>query len=319
MTLRLADFFCGVGGIRLGFQQASEQFKCVFSNDIDKHTVETYELNFPEHKVTCESISDLEIKSIPDFDIFLGGFPCQPFSIAGKRQGFTDDRGNLFFSIIKILKEKRPKAFFLENVKNLKGHDQGNTYERIKKELCSLGYTFKTKILNSTQYGNTPQNRERIFLIGFLDRKHTVEFRFPKQLVLTVKLTSLLERNPRTKYYYTPSSKIFPMLSTEVLKDVSTGQVYQFRRKYVRANMSGVCPTLTANMGGGGHNVPIIKDSVGIRKLTPRECFNLQTFPSRFKLPELADSHLYKQAGNSVTVRVVKRIAQEILRVLSQE
>lgn len=182
MTLRIADFFCGVGGIRLGFQQASEQFKCVFSNDIDKYTVQTYELNFPEHKVNCESISSLEIKSIPDFDIFLGGFPCQPFSIAGKRQGFTDDRGNLFFTIIKILKEKKPRAFFLENVKNLKGHDNGNTYKTIKKELCSLGYTFKTKILNSTQYGNTPQNRERIFLIGFLDRNHTVKFRFPKTI-----------------------------------------------------------------------------------------------------------------------------------------
>ena len=185
--IKIADFFCGVGGIRLGFEQASEKYKCVFSNDIDKNAVKTYEQNFPDHKVTTTSISELanDPNTIPDFDIFVGGFPCQPFSVAGNLKGFEDLRGNLFFDIVKILKAKKPKAFLLENVKNLKTHDNGNTYKVIKQELREAGYTFKAKIMNSSEYGNIPQNRERIFLVGFLDKEKTVKFKELTILIFT--------------------------------------------------------------------------------------------------------------------------------------
>lgn len=310
----MADFFCGVGGVRLGFESASSRFRCVFSNDIDANAIKTYESNFSD-EVKKESIAELDIDEIPDFDIFLGGFPCQPFSIAGKRKGFEDDRGNLFFSIIDILEKKKPKAFFLENVKNLKTHDNGNTFKVIKNRLIKAGYHFKSKILNTSEYANIPQNRERIFLVGFRDIEKARKFRFPKKLLLQKRIKDFLESEVKEKYYYNDRSAIYPRLVDAIHNHVETGQVYQYRRHYVRENKSNVCPTLTANMGGGGHNVPIIMDDNGIRKLTPRECFYLQGFPADFVLPNISDSQLYKQAGNSVTIKVVKRIAEEIVKV----
>lgn len=314
-SIRIADFFCGIGGIRLGFEQSSDVYKCVFSNDIDTRAVQTYELNFPTHKVNTNSIS--ELKDIPDFDIFLGGFPCQPFSVAGNLKGFEDERGNLFFDIVRILREKKPKAFVLENVKNLKTHNNGQTYNRIKEELIQCGYRFKSKVLNSCLHSNTPQNRERIFLVGFLDPKLTEKFTFPRKMVMrrTKQIADILEKDVSNKYYYKETDKIYSILAEHVTEQ---NTVYQFRRHYVRKNMSGVCPTLTANMGGGGHNVPIILDNRGIRKLTPRECLSLQGFPCTYKLPPLADSHLYKQIGNSVTVPIIRRIATQILAVMNQ-
>lgn len=316
--IRFADFFCGVGGIRLGFERASPRYKCVFSNDIDKYAIRTYEMNFHSHSVNNTSISELDISDIPDFDIFLGGFPCQSFSLAGNKKGFDDSRGMLFFDIVRILKEKRPKAFLLENVKNLKTHDKGNTFKIIKKELCKLGYSFKSKILNTSTHANCPQNRERIFLVGFLDIEQTRQFRFPQPLKITKNVSDFLEQHVSDKYYYTDKVKVYPTLIKEVTIPVTENQIYQYRRHYVRRNCSGQCPTLTANMGGGGHNVPIILDQTNhIRKLSPRECFNLQTFPRGFILPEnMSDTQLYKQAGNSVSVRIIKRIARNILRVI---
>lgn len=304
-----ADFFCGIGGIRLGFE--NNGFNCVFSNDIDKYAIKVYENNFRD-KVCNTSIENLE--NIPNFDIFVGGFPCQAFSIAGKQMGFQDERGNLFFSIIRILKEKQPSCFLLENVKNLVTHDKKQTFRRIKKELRNAGYFFKWKILNACKYGNIPQNRERIFIVGFNNKENAIKFKFPKEIKLTNKITDYLE-DAANKYYYKQTDKIYPILEENVLSHVNTNQVYQFRRHYVRENKSGLCPTLTANMGGGGHNVPIILDDKGIRKLTPKECFNLQGFPRNFLL-EGSDTQLYKQAGNSVCVPVIYRIAKEIKKVL---
>ena len=151
MSYTFADFFCGIGGMRLGFEKASTSFNCVFSNDIDKNAIKTYESNF-NCKVNSTSISELDTKEIPDFDIFIGGFPCQSFSIAGNRKGLDDARGNLFFDIIRIIKDKKPSSFLLENVKNLKTHDKGRTYKIIKNSLCREGYFFKSKIMNSCDY-----------------------------------------------------------------------------------------------------------------------------------------------------------------------
>tara|TARA_Y100000310_G_scaffold336096_1_gene419772 strand:- start:984 stop:1934 length:951 start_codon:yes stop_codon:yes gene_type:complete len=310
---RTLDLFAGVGGIRLGFEEAG--FKTIYSNDIEANCKKTYDLNHKNPRLEVQDIWKVDISKIPKFDILLGGFPCQAFSIAGHRQGLKDEKvgGNLFFRIAQILKETKPKAFLLENVKNLKGHDKGRTFKIIKETLEDLGYSIKTEILNSMIHGAMPQNRERIFIVGFLDKDKANKFEFPKEINLDKSFKNFLEKQPSGKYFYNGK----PLHSRIKEQITSEDTVYQWRRKYVRENKKGVVPTLTANMGRGGHNVPIIKQGDKIRKLTPKECFNIQGFPKDFKLPpELSDSELYHQAGNSVTVPVVKRIAEEIKKVL---
>ncbi len=312
--MRTIDLFAGVGGVRLGFEKAG--FTTVFANDFEPSCKQTYDLNSKEASLTVGDIKKLRISDIPEFDLLLGGFPCQAFSIAGYRKGFKDDkgRGDLFFRISEIIAERKPKAFFLENVKNLKTHDKGNTFKVIKRTLEDLGYHVKSAVLNSMTHGNIPQNRERIFIVGFLNKKSFDKFKFPKEVDLTVNFRELLEKSVDGKYYYNGKT-LYSRLKDDIN---SKNRVYQWRRRYVRENKSGVVPTLTANMGTGGHNVPIILDEKGIRKLTPKECFLMQGFPKDFKLPEIADSKLYKQAGNSVTVPVVERVAKEIKKALAK-
>lgn len=312
-TWRTLDLFAGIGGIRLGFEKLG--FKTAFANDFEAACKITYDLNFEESKLVVEDITKIKAKDIPEFDLLLGGFPCQAFSVAGYRHGFDDQkgRGNLFFEIARIIDDRKPEGFLLENVKNLKNHDNGNTFKVIEQTLNKLGYKIKSKVLNSMEYGNVPQNRERIYVVGFKDPKKTEAFEFPDPLPLTNKISNVLEKNVEEKYYYDGK----PLY--EKLKNVvnEAGQVYQWRRQYVRQNKKGVCPTLTANMGMGGHNVPIIYDGKGIRKLTPRECARIQGFPDSYKLPEnLPDSKLYKQIGNSVSVPVIERIAKQMAEVL---
>lgn len=316
-TFRTLDLFAGIGGIRLGFEQ-SVGFNTVFANDFDTYCKVTYDLNFQTVKLDTESISILNRnleKYYPPFDLLLAGFPCQAFSIAGNREGFEDKkgRGNLFFEIAKILNKRRPAGFLLENVKNLKTHDGGRTFKIISNTLEQLEYHFKYSILNSKNYGNVPQNRERIYIVGFKDKKCFEKFNFPQKIPLTRTINDILEKKVEEKYYYN-NKPLYMNLKNEVVRK---DRVYQWRRKYVRENKNGVCPTLTANMGMGGHNVPIILDHKGIRKLTPKECLRLQGYPLWYKLPrELADSRKYKQIGNSVTVPVVHRIALNIKAAL---
>ncbi len=312
-NLRTLDLFAGIGGIRKGFEKAG--FETVFANDFEKACQKTYDLNFKDSKLVVEDITKIVVEDLPEFDFILGGFPCQAFSIAGHRHGFNDQkgRGNLFFDIARMIEERMPTGFLLENVKNLRSHDGGKTFEIIKNTLENLGYKTKTKVLNSMEYGNVPQNRERIYIVGFKDHSKTVAFEFPDKVPLTKKVTDFLESDVDDKYYYNGK----PLF--EKLKDTvnEKGQVYQWRRQYVRKNKKGVCPTLTANMGMGGHNVPIIFDGKGIRKLTPRECIRLQGFPDSYKLPtDLPDSALYKQVGNSVSIPVIERIAIQMKSVL---
>lgn len=307
------DLFAGVGGIRLGFEKAG--FETIFANDFEKQCKTTYDLNFEGTELYVEDIQKIDEKKLPDFDFLLGGFPCQAFSIAGHREGFNDQkgRGNLFFDVARILKEKKPMGFLLENVKNLKGHDNGKTFKIIMDTLESLGYFVKTKVLNSMEYGNIPQNRERIYMAGFRNKKHFEKFNFPSPVKLTVKIPDLLETNVADKYYYN-GKPLYEKIKDGVNK---IGTVYQWRRKYVRENKKGVCPTLTANMGMGGHNVPIIRDKKGIRKLTPLECARIQGFPLNYKLPKnVADSALYKQFGNSVSVPVIEAVAKQIRKAI---
>lgn len=315
--LKSIDLFAGIGGIRIGFESAG--FETVYANDYDKKAVETYKINFGDidDSSILDVISEKGMKKIPaKFDILLAGFPCQPFSVAGHKKGFEDkERGNLLFAVIKILKARKPKAVFLENVKHLMHHDDEKTFKRIQKELSDAGYYIKAEVLNSMHYGNTPQTRERIYIVGFSSPRMLMKFHFPDKLPLTRTMSGILEKSVDDKFYYT---KRYPSIYSKLKKGViRKDRVYQYRRVYVRENMNGVCPTLTASMGMGGHNVPIIKDSKGIRKLTPRECARLQGFPESFIIPKsFADSHLYKQLGNSVTIPVVSRIAENIRAVL---
>ena len=195
-------------------------------------------------------------------------------------------------------------------------HDHGNTFKVIREALTINGYYIKWKVLNGKDHGNIPQNRERIYIVGFRDKQAFDAFQFPESVDLTTKLDDVIDFHiaENAKYYYTSDKQRF----YRELADTITSQetVYQWRRQYVRENKSGVVPTLTANMGMGGHNVPLILSDTGIRKLTPRETFNVQGFPKDFKLPEITDSHLYKQAGNSVVVPVIKRIAENIALAL---
>lgn len=306
------DLFAGVGGIRIGFEKAG--FKTVFANDFEAKCKNTYDLNFKDSKLIVEDIRKIGIDDLPEFDFLLGGFPCQAFSIAGYRQGFKDEknRGNLFFDIARIIEAKKPEGFLLENVKNLKSHDDCNTFKVIEKTLKDLGYHIKSKVLNTMEYGNIPQNRERIYIVGFKDEDYYNNFEFPEPVKLTKKVTDLLEKKVPEKYYYN-DKPLYEKLKDDVTE---TNRVYQWRRKYVRENKSGVCPTLTANMGMGGHNVPIIKDRNGIRKLTPLECFRIQGFPEDYSLPNISDSALYKQAGNSVSVPVVEAVAKKMMEAI---
>ncbi len=240
---------------------------------------------------------------------------CQPFSIAGKQEGFEDERSNVFWTIIKILKKYNPQCVVLENVKNLQSHDEGKTYTKIIESLTKLKYHIKTKILNTSKVTNIPQNRERIYIVCFKDKEKSDKFEFPAEIDGINNISEYIDNNIDDKYYYTDKMAIWDKLQT-VTKNISENTVYQYRRYYVRENKNSVCPTLTANMGTGGHNVPIIRDNKGIRKLTPKECFKLQGFPNNFILPKLSDGKLYKQAGNAVTVSVVEKVANEIVKIL---
>lgn len=315
-TIKFIDLFAGIGGIKIGFE--AENFKCVFSNDIDKYCKITFDHNFNQNSnnsLFLEDIVNISSADLPDFDLLTAGFPCQPFSIAGYQKGFQDKgRGDLFFEIIRILKDTKPEAFFLENVKNLKTHDKGNTLAFIYEQLEVIGYKVKDAVLNTVEYGNLPQNRERIYLVGFLNNDFFNRFNFPDKIPLKKTIHDCLIKNNIDKKYYYNGKPLFEKLKQEV---INKNTIYQWRRIYVRENKNNICPTLTANMGTGGHNVPIILDNQGIRKLTPRECANFQGFPKDYKFPTIPDSQLYKQIGNSVSIPVISRIAHNIKLALT--
>lgn len=317
--LKCASFFAGVGGIDIGFENTGA-FEVIYANEIDPYPVRTYELN-SNIKVDNRSICDVQPDEIPDFDVMLAWFPCTDISVAGARQGlFNDDgtltRSGLFFELIRIIHVKKPRIVFLENVKNLVGHNDGKTFLAIIDALEQEGYHApKYMVMNAMTYGNVPQNRERIYIVAFRDDVDKHSFDFPMPVPLTQTLQDIIDFNSQMdeKYYYTPGKykgDIYEKL-VEAMDDANA--VYQWRRKYVRKNKSGVVPTLTANQGEGGHNVCLVKTKHGIRKMIPHECFNAQGFPKDFKLPtDMSDARLYKQAGNSVCVTVIQRIAQNI-------
>ncbi len=310
------DLFAGIGGFRLALQNI--QGKCVYTSEWDHNAQKTYYENFGEFPFG--DITKQENKNfIPSkFDILCAGFPCQAFSIAGYRKGFADTRGTLFFDLEQIIEKHKPKVVFLENVKNLVSHDGGKTFKIIVETLeIKLGYKVFYKILNSATHANVPQNRERIFIVAFDPKQvpNYSKFEFPTELKLTKTIHDFLEKGKQPDiFYYKQDHQYYSELAKTM---TSKDTVYQWRRVYARENKSNVCPTLTANMGTGGHNVPLIKDDFGIRKLTPKECFAFQGYPTdRYILPKISNSKLYMQAGNSVTTTLIQRIATKIVEVL---
>jgi DNA (cytosine-5)-methyltransferase 1 len=324
----VGGLFSGVGGIELAFERAG--YAISWSNEIDKNACKTYRLNHPKHNLIEEDIYKLEPKKMKPVDVLVGGFPCQAFSVAGYRKGFKDPRGNLFYEIARFIDELKikPKALMLENVKNLSGHDNGETKNVIVKILREFGYSVIWDIYNTAEYTNIPQNRERTIIVCF---KKEVDWEFDlnlrkkssshyftshkiKKLNKRKSIQSILDKNEvEEKYYYRQSSYMYKELKKSIKRKDT---VYQWRRVYVRENQSNLCPTLTANMGTGGHNVPLILDDYGIRKLTPRECFRLQGFKKIKFSKDVANNQLYKQAGNSVTVDLIEKIALQIKKAL---
>ena len=315
-TIKFIDLFAGIGGMRIGFESAGAQ--CVLTCEISDAAMTTYKANYsPKHAhVYADNILTLESKDVPDHNILIAGFPCQPYSIAGLRKGLKDERGgDIFLAILRILKDKKPDAFLLENVKGMLNHDNGETFNFMLKSLKDCGYHVAKQVLNSMTHANVPQNRERVFVVGFRDAQKLCQFKYPKEVPLTKTIHDCLETTKTAdEFYYTEEKYDCAKELKAAMKNMDT--IYQWRRQYVRENKSNACPTLTANMGTGGHNVPLVLDEYGIRKLTPRETANFQGFPKTFKLPKLANSKLYHQFGNSVTVPLIGKIAKEIVKVL---
>lgn len=309
-TFKVASLFAGIGGIDLAFQNAG--FKIEWANEIDSKACKTYSKNF-NHEIICDDIKNLKTDYLSKIDILTGGFPCQAFSIAGYQKGFADDRGSLIFELLRIVKDLRPRVLFLENVKNLKSHQKGETLRHIINLIENLGYEVKYEVMNTCEYSNIPQNRERLYIVCFKNKNDFSRFEFPSKIENRLSIQDILEKNVNENFYYN-KTKYYQLLKQE-MKNKNT--CYQWRRQYVRENKNNLCPTLTANMGTGGHNVPLVLDD-DIRKLTPRECARLQGFPDSFELPkDLPNSVLYKQMGNSVSVPIVEKIAKNILIALN--
>lgn len=323
----VGGLFSGVGGIELGFEKSG--FDVIWANEIDKNSCTTYRKNF-SHTLYEEDIRNLKGKDLEPVDILCGGFPCQAFSIAGYRKGFEDDRGNVFFEIIRLINElkKKPKVLFLENVKNFKSHDNGKTFQTVINIINKQGYSVFFDVLNTCDFTKIPQNRERTFLICFKDefgwefsgKTNSMSFNFsklfpPQKIKSNKSITDYLETKEVPENFYYRQDKY---MYTELRKTMKSREtLYQWRRQYVRENKNNKCPTLTANMGTGGHNVPLVVTDDGFRKLTPRECFNFQGFPKGFRFPkDMANSHLYKQAGNAVTVDMIAVLAKKIYKVI---
>ena len=336
----VGSLFAGIGGICLGFKNSG--FELIWANDNDQNACKTYRANF-KHPISQQSVETLDTKDFPQVDVITSGFPCQAFSVAGYQKGFLDPRGNYFFETLRFIQNIKPKAFLLENVRNLASHDQSNTIKVIKESILNSGYSYYSAILNTKDYGGIPQTRDRVFIVGFRsDIEENFQsnlrgniFSFPKKLPLNKTIPDFLDDGiVSSRFYYDKNfmyrnkkanhdGKYFKILQKEITKE---NTLYQWRMKYVRENKNGFCPTLTANMGTGGHNVPLLKDKIGIRKLTPRECARFQGFPNNFILPGFDNStklkeensigQLYKQIGNSVSVPVIERIALSIKNIL---
>lgn len=314
MKYKVCSLFSGIGGIDLGFKQAG--FDIIWANEIDKFACETYKANFgEEHLVNCD-IRKVDTKDILDFDALVAGFPCQPFSLAGKQKGFCDARGQLFFEIKRIIRDKKPKVVFLENVANLIEHDKGKSFAQVYLSLMEEGYVVRYATQNPKTHANIPQQRDRVFIVAFLDIDQCNSFQYPQAVPLITKITDLINVHEKHNdcYYYKDVHHLYTEMCNRVRRK---GLLHRIDDHGVAVKGSKICPTLTANMGTYLDRVHILRDDFGIRKLTPYECLQLQGYPKEFKFPKgMTLPQAYKQIGNSVCVPIIKNIAKNILRCL---
>lgn len=312
----VASMFAGIGGICLGFKQAG--FDVIWANEADSAACKTYRHNFGDEYLLENDIRKINAQNLPEFDVLTAGFPCQPFSIAGRQKGFNDNRGNLFFEISRVVCEKRPKVIFLENVPNLVEHDNGKTFLVIYNSLVQFGYSIYYKIMSATEYGNLPQTRKRIYIVAIRDDLAECMYRHPKPIDLKLNAFDIINQASKKNdiYYYFEDTDMYQYLKKHMGDSKS---VYRIIDTGVRRTKDKMCPTLTANMGTFPNRVPVVLDNYGIRKLTLRECLDFQGFPNDFYFPNtITINDAYKQIGNSVCVPVIKRIAEQIRLVLDK-
>lgn len=312
-SFRFIDLFAGIGGIRLPFQELGGQ--CVFSSEIDKFAKLTYQSFYKDSP--HGDITKIAPVEIPKFDLLLAGFPCQPFSQAGHKKGFNDTRGTMFFYIENILRTHLPKAFLLENVKGLRNHDKGRTFNIIVETLESIGYKVQTRILAARDF-NLPQNRERIYIVGFLNEEHASRFAFPEPVPKTVKFGDILEKRVDSKY--TISDKLWNGHQRRKEMHATKGNgfgygLFNATSEYVN--------TISARYYKDGSEILIEQKGKNPRKLTPTEAARLQGFPDEIVMKAkevgVSDAQLYKQFGNSVAVNVIRNIACNLVRAMLPE
>ncbi len=307
----VGSMFAGIGGICLGFKQNG--CKLIWANEKDKYACETYYLNFGDNYLVKGDILDIPDRDIPGFDILTAGFPCQAFSSVGLQQGFDDPRGNLFFEIIRVMKVAKPRVVFLENVANLIKHDDGKTFKKIKELLEEQKYHVVFEIMNAKEYGNLPQQRNRIYIVAFKYKKDFENFKFPDKIPLTRTAFDLYDKDKKEDRYYMDGHRMWKRM-VEYMTEKN--RVYRFTDWGLSRGMDGICPTLLAAMGSRFERIPFFYDDYSIRLMTPRECARLQGFPENYILPNKNEKEVYKQIGNSVAVPVVSRIAKKIVEAM---
>ncbi len=310
--MTVGSLFSGIGGIELGFEQA--RFKTLWANEFDKDACTTYRHNFPDVKLFEEDIRKLDVSKLNYVDVVTAGFPCQPFSVCGNKKGFEDERGNLFFEIMRVVDEIHPPIIFLENVANLTEHDSGRTLNTIHNELIARDYFIRYLVADACDYG-IPQHRTRTYIVAFKSQEACERFEFPEKYELEKRIFDVINKSAKTdeRYYLQPGTYQYNKMA-DIINDEN--QIYRFSDYGIQSSKDGISFTLKANMGTWRDRIPIIKDNYGIRKITPYEALALQGFPETFGFNGISSQAAYKQIGNSVCVPVIKMIAENIKKVI---
>lgn len=309
--MNVGSLFAGIGGIDIAFKQAGCSVSWAIENDAA--CCRTFRYNHPDIRLLEKDIRCIDPSTLPKVDIIVAGFPCQPFSVAGKQRGFSDPRGHLFYALCNYLDIQKPRFVLLENVANLLEHDDGKTFLTIYNTLSGIGYYVRYRILRASEYGGIPQIRDRIYIVAFREQDDCDRFNFPVKIKLSTTIEQVVKRKGKKHdvYYYDVDSSFYEKAIKIVKQKTSIYRVYHDSIKVTQHKM---CPTLTASMGTQENQVPLVIDDFGLRKLTVRECLDFQGFPRDFCFPRtITLDDAYKQIGNSVCVPVIARIAQSII------
>lgn len=308
--MKIGSLFAGIGGIDLGFIQAG--FEIAWAIEHNHASCDTYRANFKDTLLIEQDIRKVNAEVLPRVDVIAAGFPCQAFSVGGKQQGFCDDRGNLFFEIVRFIEVCNPRYVFLENVANLVQHDNGHTFHVIYNTLIECGYYIRYHVMRASEYGNVPQIRDRIYIVAFRHLEECDHFSFPAPIELQTTIFDIIDqaKKVRDMYYYTGNDP-FSLSAQKIVKRKDA--IYRVYHSSIKITQNHMCPTLTASMGTQKNQVHLIRDNYGVRKLTPRECLHFQGFPDTFGFPRTVSlENAYMQIGNSVCVPVIRRIAEKI-------